>query len=91
MFQTADRKPVEQHKGRAVAGRRPVYDEAGEWIGSVNRAGGVYDPTGSRSVWPGPTGKSSTSAACGSVTPSCYPHSLIHPPPPRQAGSSPSS
>ena len=46
MFQTADRKPVSSTKGRAVAGRRPVYDEAGEWIGSVNRAGGVYDTDG---------------------------------------------
>jgi len=46
MFQTAERKPVSNAHGRVVTGRRPVYDEAGECIGSVNGAGGVYDTDG---------------------------------------------
>ena len=50
MFQTADRKPASNAHGRVVTGRRPVYDEAGECIGSVNGAGGVYDTDGGRSV-----------------------------------------
>ena len=46
MFQTAERKPASSTKSRTVAGRRPVYDEVGEWLGSVNGAGGVYDTDG---------------------------------------------
>lgn len=46
MFQTAERKPASSTKSRTVAGRRPVYDEAGAWLGSVNGAGGVYDTDG---------------------------------------------
>ena len=54
MFQTAERKPVSNAHGRVVTGRRPVYDEAGECIGSVNGAGGVYDTDGVQigAAWP---------------------------------------
>ena len=54
MFQIAARRPVRSSKGRAAAGRRPVYDDAGERIGSVNRAGVVYDSDGVQMgvAWP---------------------------------------
>lgn len=32
-----------QGRERAVAGRRPAFDEAGAWVGSVSPCGAVYD------------------------------------------------
>ena len=58
MVQIVHRASVRGVKGeeRAIAGRR-VFDDAGEWIGTVNTGGAVFDADGVQVgvEWPGGT------------------------------------